>query len=54
MDRGAARDILVVARHAITNCHTEYGGSMLFRSGPGGSVGIATRYGLDGPGIESR
>ena len=23
-------------------------------SGPGGSVGIANRYGLDGPGIESR
>ena len=23
-------------------------------SGPGGSVGIATSYGLDGPGIESR
>ena len=24
------------------------------RSGPGSSVGIATGYGLDGPGIESR
>jgi hypothetical protein len=23
-------------------------------SGPGSSVGIATRYGLDGPGVESR
>jgi len=26
----------------------------LFRSGPGSLVGIATDYGLDGPGIESR
>jgi len=25
-----------------------------FICGPGSSVGIATRYGLDGPGIESR
>ena len=25
-----------------------------FRSGPGSSVGIATDYGLDGPGIKSR
>ena len=26
----------------------------LFANGPGSSVGIATGYGLDGPGIESR
>ena len=26
----------------------------IMRSGPGSSVGIATDYGLDGPGIESR
>ena len=26
----------------------------LSKCGPGGSVGIATDYGLDGPGIESR
>jgi hypothetical protein len=25
-----------------------------YKSGPGSSVGIATGYGLDGPGIESR
>jgi hypothetical protein len=25
-----------------------------YRGGPGSSVGIATGYGLDGPGIESR
>jgi hypothetical protein len=28
--------------------------STIFWCGPGGSVGIATDYGLDGPGIESR
>jgi hypothetical protein len=28
--------------------------SLLFPCGPGSSVGIATGYGLDGPGIESR
>jgi hypothetical protein len=27
---------------------------MLFASGPGSTVGIASDYGLDGPGIESR
>jgi hypothetical protein len=27
---------------------------LIFPLGPGGSVGIATDYGLDGPGIESR
>ena len=26
----------------------------LYKGGPGSSVGIATGYGLDGPGIESR
>jgi hypothetical protein len=26
----------------------------MYRSGPSSSVGIATGYGLDGPGIESR
>ena len=29
-------------------------GLLSSQSGPGGSVGIATGYGLDGPGIESR
>ena len=27
---------------------------LLYNEGPGSSVGIATDYGLDGPGIESR
>ena len=31
----------------------KYGAGRLYRSGPGSSVGIATDYGLDGPGIES-
>ena len=29
-------------------------GAILLRCGPGSVVGIATSYGLDGPGIESR
>jgi len=29
-------------------------GDFILSYGPGGSVGIATGYGLDGPGIESR
>jgi hypothetical protein len=29
-------------------------GSTVLTCGPGSSVGIATDYGLDGPGIESR
>jgi len=28
--------------------------STVFSGGPGSSVGVATDYGLDGPGIESR
>jgi hypothetical protein len=31
-----------------------YSGTVYFYCGPGSSVGIATSYGLDGPGIESR
>ena len=31
-----------------------YTGVLRFLRGPGSSVGIATDYGLDGPGIESR
>jgi hypothetical protein len=33
---------------------TNYIPSLLEEGGPGSSVGIATDYGLDGPGIESR
>jgi len=35
--------VLVVFRHCLT-----------IQGGPSSSVGIATGYGLDGPGIESR
>jgi hypothetical protein len=46
----------------LTTCHTQYtsDNSMCIfvfnrtTRGPGSSVGIATDYGLDGPGIESR
>jgi hypothetical protein len=33
---------------------TIFGGFYIFIVGRDSSVGIATRYGLDGPGIESR
>ena len=36
------------------NFHSFFTGDPLTQSGPGSSVGIATGYGLDGPGIESR
>ena len=34
--------------------HTEYANTLCGQSGPGSAVGIATGYGLDGAGIESR
>jgi hypothetical protein len=34
--------------------HADIIWSMVSASGPGSAVGIATGYGLDGPGIESR
>jgi len=34
--------------------HTHFSFTYLQRCGPGSVVGIATGYGLDGPGIESR
>ena len=34
--------------------HTQYLILALTRSGPGSVEGVATAYGLDGPGIESR
>ena len=37
----------------ITTSPTCFGVITIIRGGPGGSVGIATGYGLDGPGIES-
>jgi len=47
--RAHARTHTVVATEAAENFSL-----VLFTSGPGSSVGIATGYGLDGPGIESR
>ena len=35
-------------------CQTDLGTPILLRMGRVSSVAIATRYGLDGPGIESR
>jgi hypothetical protein len=35
-------------------CHCAIKVSPIWHNGPGSSVGIATAYGLDGPGIESR
>jgi hypothetical protein len=37
-----------------TSPNPEFTVTILTVSGPGSSVGIATDYGLDGPGIESR
>jgi len=42
------RDMLLNYKQAVLNY------LLLQVSGPGSSVGIATGYGLDGPGIESR
>jgi hypothetical protein len=48
--------ILVTEKHANLCCNLS--SSLLFQTAtyykPGSSVGIATGYGLDGPGIESR
>jgi hypothetical protein len=38
----------------MTPCRLEYVCVNLYFEGSGSSVGIATDYGLDGPGIESR
>ena len=42
-----------VANFFVSDIRYFYGGSMDV-SGPGSSVGIATGYGMDGPGIDSR
>jgi hypothetical protein len=48
-------DKLMVAQLLIIFCDIqEYKVRLLFVPGRGTSVDIATRYGLDGPGIESR
>ena len=38
----------------ISFCLKHFKDAIKLQSGPGSSVGIATDYGLDGPGIESR
>ena len=40
--------------HPMSNKHEYFTNITKVRRGPGSSVGIATGYGLDGPGIESR
>ena len=40
--------------HGQQNITINYTSRLTFLSGPGSVVGIATGYGLDGPGIESR
>jgi len=37
----------------VTDTHGQFCPSLTDFSGPGSSVGIATGYGMDGPGIES-
>ena len=44
---GAAPTVLTAFNFELIPCNSESGG-------PGSVVGIATAYGLDGPGIESR
>ena len=38
----------------ITTVIPQYYNTTIVLRGPGSVIGIATRYGLDGPGIESR
>jgi hypothetical protein len=40
--------------HSLVHNVTNFTCSSIILRGPGSSVGIATGYGLDGPGIESR
>jgi hypothetical protein len=42
----------MTVNNTLKPCHLQYCSKT--KSGPGGSVSIATDYGLDGPGIESR
>jgi hypothetical protein len=54
------RDKGVYAHHQGQSCSHQCRTVQVYKfyrypvSGPGSSVGIATHYGLDGPGIESR
>jgi hypothetical protein len=43
-----------MGRTASTEPQCLYKGALYIRHGPGSSMGIATGYGLDGTGIESR
>ena len=45
---------VIYSLHGITDSEGHFGGGRVIMSGRDSSVGIATRYGLDGPGIESR
>jgi hypothetical protein len=44
---------VVVDQHVLDNAHTAIRIVRVAVRGPGSSVGIATGYGLDGPGIDS-
>ena len=46
--------LLVKINAPEINLYSEFESAILWMSGPGSVVGIATAYGLDGPGIESR
>jgi hypothetical protein len=50
---GASRSVFVVKGEQLTSA-TKFHTVTSSSSGPGSSVGTATDYGLDGPGIESR
>ena len=49
-----ALDLTATRTGATTFTYTNFNGPLLLFVGPDSSVGIATGYGLDGPGIESR
>jgi hypothetical protein len=54
-DVNSVADIITVVRFVVNNKLTRELIKVIFCSyGPGSSVGIATDYGLGGPGIESR
>ena len=46
--------LLVKINAPEINLYSEFESATPWMSGPGSVVGIATAYGLDGPGIESR
>ena len=46
--------LVVLYKASTSRCSVQKMGKSTEEEGPGSSVGIATDYGLDGPGIESR